>query len=142
MRGLGREVCRADWTGIDLAGLDWHHISVDELERRLSINHNVGLSEEQTKRRAGEYCKNRMTPPTLRSLRQDHRIFLWRLRVDLACCRRTSLHRLETSRRTTSRCQLSLGMCTNCCVPYTSSLQRTAGLVFFKGHGFYWDDVA
>lgn len=46
-----------------MAGLEWHSITVDELERRLSIDHNVGLSDDQIKRRIGEYGKNKMTPP-------------------------------------------------------------------------------
>ncbi|KAF2110504.1 hypothetical protein BDV96DRAFT_528108 [Lophiotrema nucula] len=50
-------------TTVDLADLKWHTISIDELYRRLSLSENQGLSEEQAKRRLGEYGRNKMTPP-------------------------------------------------------------------------------
>ncbi|KAF2022309.1 calcium ATPase [Aaosphaeria arxii CBS 175.79] len=48
---------------VDLAGLEWHTITTDEICRRLSVDTRHGLSEEQIKRRVGEYGKNKMTPP-------------------------------------------------------------------------------
>ncbi|CAO2657571.1 Nn.00g036970.m01.CDS01 [Neocucurbitaria sp. VM-36] len=48
---------------VDLAGLEWHTLAVDELCRRLSVDHNQGLSEDQIKRRTVEHGKNKMTPP-------------------------------------------------------------------------------
>ncbi|PSN70416.1 calcium ATPase [Corynespora cassiicola Philippines] len=48
---------------VDLAGLEWHSISVDELYRRLSVSLDQGLSDDQVKRRVGQYGKNKMTPP-------------------------------------------------------------------------------
>lgn len=50
-------------TVLDLADLEWHTISPDELYRRLSVALTQGLSDEQVKRRAGENGKNKMTPP-------------------------------------------------------------------------------
>jgi sodium/potassium-transporting ATPase subunit alpha len=48
---------------VDLADLEWHSITVDELTRRLSIDKNIGISDDQLKRRIAEYGKNKMTPP-------------------------------------------------------------------------------
>ncbi|KAF2643261.1 calcium ATPase [Massarina eburnea CBS 473.64] len=49
--------------GVDLAGLEWHTVSVDELTRRLSVTLLQGLSPEQVTRRLSEHGKNKMTPP-------------------------------------------------------------------------------
>jgi magnesium-transporting ATPase (P-type) len=46
-----------------LAGLEWHTLEVDELCRRLSVDTDQGLSEDQIKRRLIEYGHNKMTPP-------------------------------------------------------------------------------
>lgn len=48
---------------VELANLEWHRISLDELYRRLSVSSNQGLSDEQAKRRIGEYGKNKVSPP-------------------------------------------------------------------------------
>lgn len=40
-----------------------HTLEVDELCRRLSVDTNQGLSEDQLKRRIAEYGRNKMTPP-------------------------------------------------------------------------------
>jgi sodium/potassium-transporting ATPase subunit alpha len=47
----------------DLAGLEWHTISPEELLRRLSVDTAQGLSTEQAARRLSEHGKNKMTPP-------------------------------------------------------------------------------
>ncbi|KAJ4990386.1 h k atpase alpha [Stagonosporopsis vannaccii] len=58
------EVRRAKEKGaVDLAGLEWHTLEVDELCRRLSVDTNQGLSEDQLKRRIAEYGRNKMSPP-------------------------------------------------------------------------------
>jgi sodium/potassium-transporting ATPase subunit alpha len=46
-----------------LADLEWHTIEVQELCRRLSVDLDQGLSEDQIKRRLVEYGRNKMTPP-------------------------------------------------------------------------------
>ncbi|KAF1841808.1 calcium ATPase [Cucurbitaria berberidis CBS 394.84] len=48
---------------VDLAGLEWHTITVHELCRRLSIDTDQGLSADQIQRRIGEYGRNKITPP-------------------------------------------------------------------------------
>ncbi|KAJ4384096.1 hypothetical protein N0V86_000941 [Didymella sp. IMI 355093] len=58
------EVKRAKEKGaVDLAGLEWHTLEVEELCRRLSVDTNQGLSEDQIKRRVAEYGRNKMSPP-------------------------------------------------------------------------------
>lgn len=47
----------------DFAGLEWHILEINELCRRLSVDTNQGLSEDQIKRRTTEYGRNKMTPP-------------------------------------------------------------------------------
>lgn len=47
----------------ELADLEWHTISPEELYRRLSISFTQGLSSEQIKRRLEEYGKNVPTHP-------------------------------------------------------------------------------
>ncbi|PVI02299.1 calcium ATPase [Periconia macrospinosa] len=49
--------------GVDLAGLEWHTLSVDELTRRLSVTLNEGLSPDQVTRRLNEHGKNQMSKP-------------------------------------------------------------------------------
>jgi sodium/potassium-transporting ATPase subunit alpha len=46
-----------------LAGLEWHILEIQELLRRLSVDLDQGLSEDQIKRRLTEYGRNKMTPP-------------------------------------------------------------------------------
>ncbi|KAF2132016.1 calcium ATPase [Dothidotthia symphoricarpi CBS 119687] len=58
--GLGRAKEKA---AVDLAALDWHTLTVDELCRRLSVDIACGLSEDQIKHRTGEYGQNKMTSP-------------------------------------------------------------------------------
>jgi sodium/potassium-transporting ATPase subunit alpha len=48
---------------LDLADLEWHTITVEELTRRLSVTLNQGLSPEQASRRIIEHGKNKMTAP-------------------------------------------------------------------------------
>ncbi|KAJ8113514.1 hypothetical protein OPT61_g4374 [Boeremia exigua] len=58
------EVRRAKEKGaVDLADLQWHTLDVEELCRRLSVDTNQGLSEDQIKRRIAEYGRNKMSPP-------------------------------------------------------------------------------
>lgn len=47
----------------DLAGLEWHTLAVHELCRRLSVDTDQGLSEDQVKRRVSEYGRNKITKP-------------------------------------------------------------------------------
>ena len=48
---------------IDLADLEWHTLAVHELCRRLSVDIEQGLSEDQARRRLSEHGQNKMTPP-------------------------------------------------------------------------------
>jgi len=65
------EVKRAKEKGaVDLGGLEWHTLDVDELCRRLSVDTNQGLSEDQVKRRVAEHGKNKMSPPPSRLFNQ------------------------------------------------------------------------
>jgi sodium/potassium-transporting ATPase subunit alpha len=43
---------------VDLADLEWHTIAVDELTRRLSVETDQGLSDDQFKRRLNEHGQN------------------------------------------------------------------------------------
>ncbi|KAF2647322.1 calcium ATPase [Lophiostoma macrostomum CBS 122681] len=52
-----------DKAAVELADLEWHSISTDEVCRRLSMTLGQGLSREQADRRLIEYGKNKMTPP-------------------------------------------------------------------------------
>ncbi|KAH9863454.1 hypothetical protein IAQ61_009732 [Plenodomus lingam] len=45
------------------AAVEWHTLDVDEICRRLSVDVNQGLGDDQIKRRIGEYGKNKITPP-------------------------------------------------------------------------------
>ena len=47
---------------MNLAGFEWQTIHVKELCRRLSVDTNQRLSEDQFWRRIGEYGRNNMTP--------------------------------------------------------------------------------
>ncbi|KKK25632.1 hypothetical protein ARAM_003675 [Aspergillus rambellii] len=49
-----------------LSELDWHVLSVNELQTRLSTSTAQGLSSEQVARRAAEYGKNKPSPPPSR----------------------------------------------------------------------------
>ncbi|OCL07754.1 Na/K ATPase-like protein alpha 1 subunit [Glonium stellatum] len=57
---------RKEKATIDLAGLEWHIITPDELYRRLSVSVSQGLSNDQVKRRMIEYGKNKPTAPPSR----------------------------------------------------------------------------
>lgn len=46
-----------------ISELDWHRLSVDELQRQLSTSAKQGLSSEQVARRTAEYGKNKPSPP-------------------------------------------------------------------------------
>ena len=48
---------------IDLADLDWHTITINELTQRLNTSLKDGLSDEQVKRRLQRYGKNAPSPP-------------------------------------------------------------------------------
>ncbi|ORY10679.1 hypothetical protein BCR34DRAFT_625171 [Clohesyomyces aquaticus] len=62
-----RVVKRAkDKAVVDLTGLDWHSISLDELYSRLSTYEAQGLSQEQVQRCVTEYGKNKPSPPPSR----------------------------------------------------------------------------
>ncbi|WWC91684.1 uncharacterized protein L201_006630 [Kwoniella dendrophila CBS 6074] len=47
----------------DIAELEWHKYSVDEVLQRLSVNRKVGLEDEQVKRKLGQYGSNEVIPP-------------------------------------------------------------------------------
>ncbi|OCF38203.1 hypothetical protein I316_00428 [Kwoniella heveanensis BCC8398] len=47
----------------DLADLDWHRLTVDEITQRLSVNPKVGLDSEQVKRKTAKYGPNAVSPP-------------------------------------------------------------------------------
>jgi len=47
----------------DLADLEWHTLAIHELCRRLSVDLDQGLSDDQSKRRLNEHGQNKMTPP-------------------------------------------------------------------------------
>ncbi|KAI4956212.1 hypothetical protein J4E91_000423 [Alternaria rosae] len=58
------EVKRAkEKAAVDLADLEWHTLAVHELCRRLSVDIDQGLSDDQAKRRISEHGQNKMTPP-------------------------------------------------------------------------------
>ncbi|KAL8377456.1 hypothetical protein RB595_008237 [Gaeumannomyces hyphopodioides] len=61
---------KKDAVATDLADLEWHTITVDELVRRLSSSLKDGLSDEQVQRRVKQYGKNAPTPPQSRRVRQ------------------------------------------------------------------------
>ncbi|EDU50209.1 MgtA, Cation transport ATPase [Pyrenophora tritici-repentis] len=48
---------------VDLADLEWHTLAIHELCRRLSVDLDQGLSDDQSKRRLNEHGQNKMTPP-------------------------------------------------------------------------------
>lgn len=52
-----------------IAELDWHRLSIDEIQRRLSTSATQGLSSEQVHRRTSEYGKNKPSPPPSRWFR-------------------------------------------------------------------------
>ncbi|KAI4637641.1 hypothetical protein J4E83_000458 [Alternaria metachromatica] len=58
------EVKRAkEKAAVDLADLEWHTLAVHELCRRLSVDIDQGLSDDQAQRRISEHGQNKMTPP-------------------------------------------------------------------------------
>ncbi|KAK3984747.1 hypothetical protein QBC44DRAFT_336401 [Cladorrhinum sp. PSN332] len=54
----------------DLADLEWHTISADDVARRLSTSPDQGLSQEQIKRRMIEYGRNTPSPPESHRFKQ------------------------------------------------------------------------
>ncbi|KAE8140924.1 hypothetical protein BDV38DRAFT_239623 [Aspergillus pseudotamarii] len=46
----------------DLSNLDWHTISVEELQKRWQVDASQGLSSEQVQRRQRQYGKNSLAP--------------------------------------------------------------------------------
>src|SRR5450755_4506484 len=54
----------------ELASLDWHLITPNEIYNRLSTSVNQGLSTEQAKRRLMEYGRNTPSPPPTHLFRQ------------------------------------------------------------------------
>ncbi|EAW15042.1 cation-translocating P-type ATPase [Aspergillus clavatus NRRL 1] len=46
----------------DLSNLDWHTISVEELQKRWQVDISQGLSPEQVQKRVREYGKNALSP--------------------------------------------------------------------------------
>ncbi len=55
---------------IDLADLEWHTLSVNEVVRRFSTSISQGLSKEQAIRRIGEYGKNAPSKPETHNVRK------------------------------------------------------------------------
>ena len=47
---------------LDLSNLDWHTISVEELQKRWQVDASQGLSSEQVQRRRRQYGKNSLAP--------------------------------------------------------------------------------
>ncbi|WVQ84457.1 hypothetical protein IAT38_006609 [Cryptococcus sp. DSM 104549] len=47
----------------DLAELDWHKLSADEVLQRLSVQRGAGLDPEQVKRKTSKYGPNAVKPP-------------------------------------------------------------------------------
>nr|XP_031860422.1 uncharacterized protein CI109_004032 [Kwoniella shandongensis]KAA5527494.1 hypothetical protein CI109_004032 [Kwoniella shandongensis] len=47
----------------DLAELDWHLLSSEEVLQRLSVNPKSGLDDEQVKRKLSQFGSNTVTPP-------------------------------------------------------------------------------
>ncbi|WWC64599.1 uncharacterized protein I303_107210 [Kwoniella dejecticola CBS 10117] len=47
----------------DIAELEWHKYSVDDVLQRLSVNEKVGLEDEQVKRKFSQYGSNEINPP-------------------------------------------------------------------------------
>ncbi|WVQ67031.1 uncharacterized protein L199_005224 [Kwoniella botswanensis] len=47
----------------DIAELEWHKYSVDDILQRLSSNAKLGLENEQVKRKFGQYGANEVSPP-------------------------------------------------------------------------------
>ncbi|WVW86130.1 hypothetical protein I302_108171 [Kwoniella bestiolae CBS 10118] len=47
----------------DLAELEWHKYSVDDILQRLSSNSKLGLEDEQVKRKLSQYGHNEVSPP-------------------------------------------------------------------------------
>jgi sodium/potassium-transporting ATPase subunit alpha len=60
---LNPYLCSRLSTSADYTTTSRHTLEVAELCRRLSVDTNQGLSEDQIRRRVGEYGKNKMTPP-------------------------------------------------------------------------------
>lgn len=54
----------------DIASLDWHTISTEDVLRRLSTSPKQGLSTEQVARKLKEYGRNALTPPPSRWFRK------------------------------------------------------------------------
>lgn len=54
----------------DLATLDHHTLSIDELLRRFSTSGTQGLDSVQAKRRLGENGPNKLSPPPRNLLRK------------------------------------------------------------------------
>ncbi|KAK0636109.1 hypothetical protein B0T17DRAFT_482038 [Bombardia bombarda] len=54
----------------DLADLEWHTVSVDEVTRRLSTSLDQGLSKNQVDRKIVEYGKNTPSPPDTHRVRE------------------------------------------------------------------------
>lgn len=49
---------------IDIADLDWHTLTIDQVAERLSVSPSVGLESTQVDRRVRKYGKNAITPPS------------------------------------------------------------------------------
>ncbi len=55
---------------VDLADLDWHHVSIDEALRRLGVSPKTGIDASQVQRRASQYGPNQISPPPSRVFRK------------------------------------------------------------------------
>ncbi|KAK3359504.1 hypothetical protein B0T25DRAFT_447450 [Lasiosphaeria hispida] len=54
----------------DLADLEWHTVSVDEVVRRLTTSLQQGLSQDQVKRRISKHGRNSPSPPETHRIKQ------------------------------------------------------------------------
>ncbi|WRT70258.1 uncharacterized protein IL334_007253 [Kwoniella shivajii] len=55
----------------DIAELEWHNLSVDEVLQRLSVNPKAGLDEQQVKRKLSQFGPNEVKPP------KDNQFMKW-----------------------------------------------------------------
>ena len=47
---------------LELSSLEWHTLSVEEIQKRLATSENEGLTNEEVQRRLVQYGKNRLSP--------------------------------------------------------------------------------
>lgn len=66
----GQAQINLDGPTIDLADLDWHSITVEELARRLTTSTKDGLSDDQVRIRTQQHGKNAPSPPPTHRTKQ------------------------------------------------------------------------